>query len=52
MKVRQRGRDLDRRGEQVDALMGQVQPNPEVRQAWQSIRRKWKRMAQIAAALR
>lgn len=52
MKVQQRSRDLDRRGEQVEALMGQVQPNPDVRQAWQSIRRKWKRMVQIAASLR
>jgi ABC-type transporter Mla subunit MlaD len=51
-KVQQRSRDLDKRGGQVDALMSQVQPNPEVRQAWQSIRRKWKRAAQIAAALR
>jgi serine/threonine-protein kinase len=52
IKVRQRGRELNRRGEQLDALMSQVQPNLEVRQAWQSIRRKWKRMAQIAASLR
>ncbi len=52
MKVHQRSRDLDRHGEQVEALMSQVQPNPEVRQAWQSIRRKWKRMSQIASSLR
>lgn len=51
-KVQQRSRELDKRGEQVDALLGKVQPSPEVRQAWQSIRRKWKRVAQIAAGLR
>jgi len=52
IRVQQRGRDLRRRGEQVEDLMRKVQPNPEVRQAWQSIRQKWQRMAQIAASLR
>jgi serine/threonine-protein kinase len=52
IKVQQRGRDLNKRGEQVETLIAKVQPNPEVRQAWQSIRRKWRRMAQIAAGLR
>jgi hypothetical protein len=51
-RIQQRSRDLNQRGEQVDTLMGKVQPNPEVRQAWQSIRRKWKRAVQIAAGLR
>jgi serine/threonine-protein kinase len=52
IKVQQRGRDLNKRGELVDALIAKVQPNPEVRQALQSIRRKWRRIAQIAASLR
>jgi eukaryotic-like serine/threonine-protein kinase len=51
-RLRQRGRELNQRGEQIEALMTRVQPNPEVQQAWQSIRRKWKRMEQIAAELR
>src|SRR5215210_1356785 len=52
VKIQQKGRDFDKRAEQVEAMLAKVQPNDEVRQAWQSIRRKWKRMAQIAAALR
>jgi serine/threonine-protein kinase len=52
IKVQQRGRDFNKRAEQVDTLMAKVHPNADVRQAWQSIRRKWKRMVQIAEGLR
>jgi len=52
VKVRQRGRDLALQGQKVDELMNKVQPGPEVRQAWQDVRRKWKRMAEVAAELR
>lgn len=52
IKVQQRSRELAQRGQRVDDLINKVQPSPEVRQAWQDIRRKWKRAAEIAAALR
>jgi hypothetical protein len=52
VKIQQKGRDFDKRAEQVETMMAKVQPNNDVRQAWQSIRRKWQRMAQIAAGLR
>jgi hypothetical protein len=32
---------------QVDRLMGQVQPSPEVRQDWQEVRRRWVRISEI-----
>src|SRR6266545_4890283 len=52
IKVQQRGRELVQQGQRVDDLMNKVQPGPEVRQAWQDVRRKWKRVAEIAAGLR
>jgi len=51
-KVQQRARELARRGQRVDDLMSKTQPGPEVRQAWQEVRRKWKRVAEIAGGLR
>ena len=32
---------------QVDRLMAQVQPGPEVRQGWQEVRRRWVRVNEI-----
>lgn len=32
---------------QLDRLMGQVQPSPEVRQDWQEVRRRWVRISEI-----
>jgi len=52
LKVQQRSRELAQRGQRVDDLINKVQPNPEVRQAWQDLRRKWKRAVEIAAGLR
>jgi hypothetical protein len=34
-------------GGQVDRLMFEVQPGPEVRQDWQEVRRRWERVTQI-----
>jgi hypothetical protein len=42
-----RGEQLAERGRAVDGLMAQVQPGPEVQQAWQEIRRRWKRAAEV-----
>ncbi|MFL6289640.1 MAG: protein kinase domain-containing protein [Thermoanaerobaculia bacterium] len=39
------------RGVQVDRLMNQVQPGPEVRQAWQGIRTRWQRAGTIISGL-
>jgi serine/threonine protein kinase len=39
VKVQQRARELARRGQRVDDLMSKTQPGPEVRQAWQEVRR-------------
>jgi serine/threonine-protein kinase len=46
MMVR-RGRDLVQQGEQVERLMAQVQPGPEVRQAWQEVRQRWKKIVAL-----
>jgi len=52
VKLQQRGRELAQRGQRVDDLINKVQPGPEVRQAWQDVRRKWKRAVELAAELR
>jgi hypothetical protein len=39
-------------GGQVDRLMAQVQPGPEVRQAWSEIRRRWQRVGALVSSLR
>ena len=52
IKVRQSGRQLALQGQRVDALMNKVQPDAELRQVWQGVRQKWKRMAEVAAELR
>jgi serine/threonine protein kinase len=52
IRVQQRARELARRGERVEALMDKVQPGPEVRQGWQDVRRRWRRVAEIASGLR
>lgn len=40
-------RNLAEHGRKVDALMAQVQPGPEVRQAWSEVRRDWVRIVEI-----
>lgn len=52
IRVQQRARELARRGERVEALMDKVGPGPEVRQGWQDVRRRWRRVAEIASGLR
>jgi len=39
-------------GPQVELLMNEVRPGPEVRQAWNEVRRRWKRVGAVAAGLR
>jgi hypothetical protein len=51
LRVQQRFRDLAQRGEKVERLMGEVQPGPEVRQSWQEVRRRWRRIGEIVAGL-
>lgn len=51
VRVQQRFRDLAKRGEQAERLMGEVQPGPEVRQSWQEVRRRWRRIGEIVAGL-
>lgn len=43
---------LAERGDQVDRLMAQVQPGPEVRQAWKDIRRRWQRVGALVSSLK
>jgi DNA repair exonuclease SbcCD ATPase subunit len=51
-QLQKRFKALADRGAQVDRLMGQVQPSPEVRQAWQEIRRDWQRVGSIISGLK
>jgi hypothetical protein len=46
-----RMKDLADRADQVDALMGRVQPGAEVRQAWQQLRQRGQRAGRLVAAL-
>ncbi|HEX3531816.1 MAG TPA: protein kinase [Thermoanaerobaculia bacterium] len=39
-------------GPQVELLMNEVRPGPEVRQAWNEVRRRWKRVGAVVAGLR
>ena len=50
-QLAKRFRALADRGAQVERLMAQVQPGPEVTQAWQGIRRRWQRVGAIIAGL-
>ena len=50
-QLQKRFKALADRGAQVDRLMAQVQPSPEVRQAWQEIRRDWQRVGSIISGL-
>ena len=51
-QLQKRFKTLADRGAQVDRLMNQVQPGPEVRQAWQEIRRDWQRAGTIISGLK
>jgi hypothetical protein len=46
-ELARRGQSIAQHGRKVDALMAQVQPSPEVRQAWSGVRRRWLRIAEI-----
>ena len=50
-QLAKRFKALADRGVQVDRLMNQVQPGPEVRQAWQGIRTRWQRVGTIISGL-
>jgi serine/threonine-protein kinase len=39
-------------GTQVEVLVDQVRPGPEVRQAWVEVRRRWKRVGAIVSGIR
>ncbi|HET9226645.1 MAG TPA: serine/threonine-protein kinase [Thermoanaerobaculia bacterium] len=51
-QLQKRFKTLADHGAQVDRLMNQVQPGPEVRQAWQEIRRDWQRAGTIISGLK
>ncbi len=51
-QLEKRFKALADRGVQVDRLMNQVQPGPEVRQAWQGIRARWQRAGTIISGLK
>ncbi|MFP5286316.1 MAG: protein kinase domain-containing protein [Thermoanaerobaculia bacterium] len=51
-QLQKRFKALADRGVQVDRLMNQVQPGPEVRQAWQGIRTRWQRVGTILSGLK
>jgi len=51
-QLEKRFKALADRGVQVDRLMNQVQPGPEVRQAWQGIRTHWQRVGTIISGLK
>ena len=48
-RIGDRYRDLARRAAEVDGLMAQVHADAELRQAWQEVRSRWKRVAGIVA---
>jgi hypothetical protein len=48
-ELARRAQTLAEHGRRVEALMAQVQPGPEVRQAWQEVRSRWQRVGQIVA---
>jgi serine/threonine-protein kinase len=50
-QLAKRARELADHGARVDTLMAQVQPSPEVRQAWAEIRRRWQRVGAIVSGL-
>jgi serine/threonine protein kinase len=50
--LEKRFKALADRGVQVDRLMNQTQPGPEVRQAWQGIRTRWQRVGTIISGLK
>jgi hypothetical protein len=47
VELARRSENLAAHGRKVDALMSQVQPGPEVRQAWNDVRRDWVRIVEI-----
>jgi hypothetical protein len=50
-KTRENVRRLATLGGQVDLLMNEVRPGPEVRKAWIEVRRRWKRVGLIVGGL-
>jgi serine/threonine protein kinase len=46
-RIGQNFRNLARLAGEVDRLMADVRPSPEVRQSWGEIRRRWQRVAEI-----
>jgi serine/threonine-protein kinase len=50
-KTRRNFRQLAALGVQVEALMREVHPGPEVHRAWIEVRRRWKRVGMIVAGL-
>lgn len=46
-EIANRFRNLANTASQVDRLMAQVQPGPEVRQDWKEVRRRWVRIGEI-----
>ncbi|HEX5719018.1 MAG TPA: protein kinase [Thermoanaerobaculia bacterium] len=51
-QLEKRFKALADRGVQVDRLMNQIQPDLEVRQAWQGIRTRWQRVGTIISGLK
>jgi serine/threonine protein kinase len=47
IEIASRFRTLADTASQVDRLMAQVQPGPEVRQDWKEVRRRWVRISEI-----
>jgi hypothetical protein len=47
VELARRSQNLAEHGRKVDTLMAQVQPGPEVRQAWNEVRRDWVRIVEI-----
>ena len=50
-KTRENVRRLAVVGAEIEALMPQVRPGPEVHQAWVEVRRRWRRVGVIAAGM-
>jgi hypothetical protein len=50
-RIGQRFRELAALGGQVERLIGEVHPGPEVHQAWAEVRRRWKRVGLIVAGM-
>ena len=51
LKTRENFRRLATLGAQVERLMNEVRPGPEVRQAWLEVRKRWRHAGRIVAGL-